>query len=116
MGRILAGYRWEKRVRMRPAMKRPRSLARNELSCMEKSSNVQKIAFLADYVPRRCGIATFTADLREAIATQCERLESFIVALTDRSEGYDYPSEVRFEISEQDISAYRRADFLIFPT
>ena len=42
-----------------------------------------------------------------------EDLESFIVAMTDRSEGYDYPAEVRFEISEQDISAYRRAaDFL----
>ena len=47
--------------------------------------------------------------LREAISGQSERLESFIVALTDRAEGYDYPSEVRFEISEQDISAYRRA-------
>ena len=80
---------------------------------MEKSSNVQKIAFLADYLPRRCGIATFTADLREAIATQYERLESFIVAMTDRAEGYAYPSEVRFEIAEQDVSAYRRAaDFL----
>ena len=42
-----------------------------------------------------------------------ERLENFIVAMTDRLEGYDYPSEVRFEISEQDVSAYRRAaDFL----
>ena len=80
---------------------------------MEKSSHVQKIAFLSDYVPRRCGIATFTADLREAIAAEYPLLESFIVALTDHGEGYDYPPEVRFEISEQDIAGYRRAaDFL----
>jgi hypothetical protein len=37
---------------------------------MDLPSNVQKIAFLADYIPRKCGIATFTADLREAIAAQ----------------------------------------------
>ena len=68
-------------------MKAAAFVARNEVGCMEKSSNVQRIAFLADYIPRRCGIATFTADLREAIATQYERLESFIVAMTDRVGG-----------------------------
>ncbi len=80
---------------------------------MEVPGNVRKIAFLSDYVPRRCGIATFTADLRQSIASEYPSFESSIVALTDRAEGYDYPPEVRFEIPEQDISAYRRAaDFL----
>ena len=80
---------------------------------MDLPSNVKRIAFLADYVPRQCGIATFTADLREAIAGQYPDLDSSIIAVTDRPEGYHYPSEVRFEIPEQDISAYRRAaDFL----
>ena len=80
---------------------------------MDLPSNVQKIAFLADYIPRKCGIATFTADLREAIAAQYPGLHSSIIAMTDSPEGYDYPPEVRFEIPEQDISAYRRAvDFL----
>ncbi len=80
---------------------------------MDLPSNVQKIAFLADYIPRKCGIATFTADLREAIAAQYPGLHSLIIAMTDCPEGYDYPPEVRFEIPEQDISAYRRAaDFL----
>src|SRR6478752_7945119 len=80
---------------------------------MDLPSNVKRIAFLADYVPRQCGIATFTADLRGAIAAQYSGLHSSIIAVTDRPEGYHYPSEVRFEIPEQDISAYRRAaDFL----
>ena len=80
---------------------------------MDLPSNVQKIAFLADYIPRKCGIATFTADLRAAIAVQYPGLHSSIIAVTDNAEGYDYPPEVRFEIPEQDISAYRRAaDFL----
>ena len=80
---------------------------------MNPPRNVQKIAFLADYVPRQCGIATFTADLRQAIAAQYPGLQSSIIAMTDCPGGYDYPPEVRFEIPEQDISAYRRAaDFL----
>ena len=80
---------------------------------MELPSNVQKIAFLADYVPRQCGIATFTADLYRAVVAEYPALQSWIVAMTDCPEGYNYPSEVHFEIHEQDISAYRRAaDFL----
>ena len=80
---------------------------------MDLPSNLQKIAFLADYIPRKCGIATFTADLRGAITAQYPGLHSWIIAITDRPEGYHYPPEVRFEIPEQDISAYRRAaDFL----
>jgi glycosyltransferase involved in cell wall biosynthesis len=80
---------------------------------MDLPRNVQKIAFLADYIPRQCGIATFTADLRQAIDVQYAGLQSSIIAVTDCPGGYDYPPEVRFEIPEQDISAYRRAaDFL----
>ena len=55
---------------------------------MDLPSNVQKIAFLADYIPRKCGIATFTADLREATAAQYPGLHSSIIAMTDRPEGY----------------------------
>ena len=80
---------------------------------MDLPDDVQKIAFLSDYVPRQCGIATFTADLRGAMAEQFPSLQSSIVAITDHSAGYSYPPEVRFEVPEQDISAYRRAaDFI----
>lgn len=35
------------------------------------------------------------------------------MVVNDRDEGYDYPQEVRFEISEQEVGAYQRAaDFL----
>ncbi len=33
------------------------------------------IAFVGDYVPRRCGIATFTADLCESVAREAQGLE-----------------------------------------
>ena len=32
-------------------------------------SDLRKIAFVGDYLPRKCGIATFTHDLRNAVAS-----------------------------------------------
>ncbi len=75
----------------------------------------KKIAFLADYVPRQCGIATFAHDVRTAVAAQYPGTECVVLAVNDRPEGYDYPPEVRFEFNEQDIHGYERAaDFLTF--
>lgn len=75
----------------------------------------QRIAFLGDYLPRLCGIATFTHDLCEAVARAAPGADCFVGAVNDRVEGYDYPSRVRFEMAEKDLDSYRRAaDFLNF--
>src|SRR5436190_10824206 len=80
---------------------------------MEKSSNIRKVVFLGDYLPRKCGIATFTTDLRCAVAAEFPDMQCPVVPVNDIVEGYDYPPEVRFEIAEQDLPAYlRAADFL----
>ena len=76
---------------------------------MEKTLNTKHIAFLGDYVPRRCGIATFTADICEAIAAEFPQAQCIVGAVNDRPEGYDYPARVRFEIAEQELDSYRRA-------
>ncbi len=74
---------------------------------------IRKVAFLGDYLPRKCGIATFTADLRGAIATEFPTLQCLVVPVNDIPGGYNYPAEVRFEIAEQDLTSYlRAADFL----
>jgi glycosyltransferase involved in cell wall biosynthesis len=74
---------------------------------------IRKVAFLGDYLPRKCGIATFTTDLRCAVARQFPALQCLVVPVNDRAAGYDYPAEVRFEIAEQDLTSYlRAADFL----
>jgi glycosyltransferase involved in cell wall biosynthesis len=76
---------------------------------------IKKIAFLGDYLPRQCGIATFTHDLREAVAAKYPETESFVVPVNDLPGGYDYPGEVRFEFSENDLGSYSRAaDYLNF--
>ena len=34
---------------------------------------IRKVAFLGDYLPRKCGIATFTSDLLAAVAARHPR-------------------------------------------
>lgn len=73
----------------------------------------ERIAFVGDYVPRKCGIATFTQDLCEAFAAEHPSAHCFVGAVNDRREGYAYPDRVRFEFQEKEIDSYRRAaDFL----
>lgn len=80
---------------------------------MQHSNGLAKVAFLGDYLPRKCGIATFTTDLRRAIAAEFPALQCPVVPVNDIEDGYDYPPEVRFEIAEQDLPSYlRAADFL----
>jgi glycosyltransferase involved in cell wall biosynthesis len=82
---------------------------------MARNAEIRKIAFIGDYLPRKCGIATFTHDIRQAIATQYPATECVVVPVNDIPGGYEYPPEVRFEIEEKDLSSYRRAaDFLNF--
>ncbi len=74
-----------------------------------------RIAFLGGYLPRLCGIATFTMDICEAVAAAAPTSDCFAGAVNDRVEGYDYPLRVRFELDEKDLDSYRRAaDFLNF--
>ncbi len=73
----------------------------------------RKIAMLGNHAPRQCGIATFTTDLSNAIATEFDEVDCFVLAMNDVGKRHAYPSRVRFEISETDLGAYRRAaDFL----
>ena len=74
---------------------------------------IQRVAFLGNYLPRQCGIATFTTDLSTAIATEFPALDSFVLAMNDSGPGHDYAPRVRFELAAEDPQAYlRAADFL----
>ena len=82
---------------------------------MEKSTHsiIRRIAFIGNYQPRQCGIATFTTDLCESIADEYKGTACIALPVNDTEEGYEYPPRVRFELVEKDIESYRRAaDFL----
>ncbi|MEM1109183.1 MAG: glycosyltransferase family 4 protein [Planctomycetota bacterium] len=75
--------------------------------------NLKNISLIGNYLPRRCGIATFTSDLADALAAAAPDVGVHTVAMNDRAEGYRYPSRVWFEINENRLGEYKVAsDFL----
>ncbi len=68
-------------------------------------SGISRIAFIGNYLPRQCGIATFTTDLCEAIAAESNQTTCIALPVNDTEAGYDYPSRVRFELTEKDIDS-----------
>lgn len=76
-------------------------------------TKTKRIAFVGNHLPRRCGIATFTHDLHQAVSEAAPSSEAFVVAMTDPQAEYDYPRDVRFEIHQDVIRDYAQAaDFL----
>lgn len=74
---------------------------------------IRRFAVLGNHLPRHCGIATFTAHLTDALVERLPGADGFVVAMNDAGRRHAYPSRVRFEIGEGDLSSYRRAaDFL----
>jgi len=77
------------------------------------NSTFKRIAFIGNYMPRQCGIATFTTDLCEAVAVEYAGTTCIALPVNVTAAGYDYPGRVRFELTETDIESYSRAaDFL----
>ena len=77
------------------------------------NSSIKRIAFIGNYLPRQCGIATFTTDLCEAMAKKYTDITCIALPVNDVAAGYAYSTRVRFELTEKDIDSYLRAsDFL----
>lgn len=66
------------------------------------------VTYLGTYPPRRCGIATFTRDLAQAVGGAA-RGSTRIVAMNAPGETYAYPPEVGFQIRRDRLDDYRRA-------
>src|SRR5436305_11863862 len=74
-----------------------------------------RIAMIGNYLPRKCGIATFTTDLCDAIHAEYRTTELLALPVNDTEEGYSYHARVRFELSQDSLAYYRKeADFLNF--
>jgi glycosyltransferase involved in cell wall biosynthesis len=71
--------------------------------------SLKSIALIGSYLPRQCGIATFTADLAAAILENDPNIDCSIVAMNDRPEGYEYPPTVRFQIRQDRLDEYGHA-------
>jgi glycosyltransferase involved in cell wall biosynthesis len=80
-----------------------------------KPSLPSRIAVIGNYLPRHCGIATFTTDLCMAIAAEYGTARLLAMPVNDTDEGYDYPSRVRWSLVQDDLASYQNAaEFLNF--
>ena len=77
-------------------------------SAIETSNGAMPVAFVGTYGPRRCGIATFTADLARAVAGD-GRVAPVVLAVTDPAGQYQYSADVKFEIRQNVKADYARA-------
>ncbi len=69
----------------------------------------KSIVFIGNYLPRICGIATFTTDLLNSIKEVTPQTDCWAIALNDNPEGYEYSNQVRFEINQNQLSDYKLA-------
>jgi glycosyltransferase involved in cell wall biosynthesis len=68
-----------------------------------------KIAFVSSNLPRRCGIATFSADLMAAVKAADPRVTCSVAAIDEPNELRLYGDEVWWRIRQGDASSYRAA-------
>src|SRR5690242_20117884 len=111
-----------------PSMLEPKSLlevVRGRLAREEMTSSrgrlhsgaslPSRIAVIGNYLPRHCGIATFTTDLCEAISAECGSARLMALPVNDTDAGYDYPDRVRWSLAQDDVQSYQQAaEFLNF--
>lgn len=77
---------------------------------MTRSDNrvpqTSKIALIGNYLPRKCGIATFTTDTRNGLIERFPAVDVDVYAMEDLGERRDYPPEVAGVIRQNEISDY----------
>jgi len=67
---------------------------------------INSVAVIGNYLPRLCGIATFTTDLVEALSAEAPDVNCWAVAMNDKPEGYAYPGKVRFVVNQNKLADY----------
>jgi len=98
----------------------PRPLIRGQAAVAQgrlqsKPSLPSRIAVIGNYLPRHCGIATFTTDLCSAMAAEYGTARLLALPVNDTDEGYDYPARVRWSLAQDEATSYREAaEFLNF--
>src|ERR1700674_4793144 len=94
---------------------RPMVVAAAHPRSRPKASLPSRIAVIGNYLPRQCGIATFTTDLCAAISAEYGTARLLALPVNDTEEGYDYPARARWSLAQDDLTSYQEAaEFLNF--
>ncbi|MBE3093814.1 MAG: glycosyltransferase [Actinobacteria bacterium] len=76
---------------------------------LRKKSKSINGKYISSYVPRKCGIATYTKDLTRAINLINPYSKAEILALIRPEDKINYPPEVKFKINQYKIDSYIKA-------
>lgn len=83
---------------------------------LEEQHRSVRAIYVSSYIPRKCGIATFTKDLTNAMNALNPLALSEILAINDPlapNGGYEYPWEVKYRIAQDDFEDYvKAADYI----
>ena len=78
-------------------------------SVPHEAGRIGRIALVGNFLPRRCGIATFTTHVHAALRGRYPAVATDVYAMNDRGHPYDYPSAVCAAIEQGDVASYARA-------
>lgn len=76
---------------------------------LSKRGRVTHLALIGNFLPRKCGIATYTTDTYHALLQHDADLRVDVYAMDDHPGRYDYPAAVTRAIPQHDRSAYVEA-------
>lgn len=68
-----------------------------------------RVIYISSYIPRKCGIATYTKDLTNAINLLNPQALAEIMATRRPKENIAYPWEVKFKIDQEELHTYLEA-------
>ncbi len=71
-----------------------------------EQAKIEHIALIGNFLPRKCGLATFTTDVHAAMAKHCPDIQVDVYAMDDHPGRYDYPPAVTAAIPQDDRMAY----------
>src|SRR3984957_20464307 len=93
----------------------PEAISGTRARLQSRPSLPSRIAVIGNYLPRQCGIATFTTDLCAAISAEYGTARLLALPVNDTEQGYDYPARVRWSLAQDDLRSYQEAaEFLNF--
>src|SRR5580693_5088069 len=85
-----------------------RRIEQPPVAAADPAGKVRRMAFIGNSLPRQCGIATFTNDLRRSVDDIRPDLHTSIVAMVDPGQAYEFPPSVSLSVREDRIEDYRR--------
>jgi glycosyltransferase involved in cell wall biosynthesis len=72
-----------------------------------KLYRLNSVMVIGNYLPRKCGIATYTTDICEALTREMDAPGGVqAVAMDDIPEGYAYPDRVKFQVQDSKQSDF----------